>query len=394
MSKLQDAQRVLTESSLDGWLLYDFRHSNPMFWELLESSAHSTRRTFLFIPRSGAPTLLVHQVDAGHFPQESLTLRLYRSREEFTGHLSTLLRDSRRVAMEYFPMGGLPTLSWVDAGTKELVESLGVSVESSAELAQATLCRLDDHQLASHRRAAQALSHIVQEAFGFIQENHTKGVGELAVADFIRRRFAASGLWTDEGPIVAVNRHTGDPHYVPTAQTSLPIRRGDWVLIDLWAKEAEGTFGDITWVGFVGESAPVQHQEVFNVVVGARDAAVAFLEQEVHAGRYPQGWEVDKVARDFIAGAGYGDHFTHRLGHSLGPVVHGYGANLDGYETLDTRRLVPGLAFTIEPGVYLPGRQAGLPEFGVRSEIDLYMGETGPEITSAVQGEIVLIRPD
>ena len=229
----------------------------------------------------------------------------------------------------------------------------------------------------------------MQEAFGFIRENHTKGVDELAVADFIRGRFADSGLWTDEGPIVAVNQHSGDPHYAPTPQTSLSIRRGDWVLIDLWAKEAEGTFGDITWVGFVGESAPAQHQEVFNVVVGARDAAVSFLEQEVHAGRYPQGWEVDKVARDFIIAAGYRDHFTHRLGHSLGPVVHGYGANLDGYETLDTRRLVPGLAFTIEPGVYLP-------EFGVRSEIDLYMRymrEAGPEVTSGVQRVIALIRP-
>ena len=153
MSKLQEAQRVLAESNLDGWLLYDFRHSNPMFWELLEASVHSTRRAFLFVPRSGAPTLLVHQVDAGHLPQEGLTLRLYRSREEFTAHLSALLRDSRRVAMEYFPMGALPTVSWVDAGTIELVESSGVSVESSAELAQAALCRLNDRQLASHRSA-------------------------------------------------------------------------------------------------------------------------------------------------------------------------------------------------------------------------------------------------
>ncbi|MBI2886059.1 MAG: aminopeptidase P family protein [Chloroflexi bacterium] len=380
------AQRALLESPLDGWLLYDFRHSNPLFWELLGASLHSTRRVFMLLRREAAPLLLVHQVDAGHFPREGLEQREYRSREELQALLRQALGGCHRVAMEYSPLGALPALSWVDAGTLELVRSLGMAVESSAELVQAALCRLTDGELVSHRRAAKALSRIVLEAFDYVGAQAPRGVDELAVTGFIRERFVTAGLWTDEGPIVAVNQHAGDPHYAPTPETSLPIRPGDWVLIDLWAKEPEGIFADITWVAYVGAQPPPTHRRVFQVVTGARDAAVDFLRREVAAGRYPQGWEADRVAREFIAAAGYGDRFTHRLGHSLGQVVHGYGANLDGYETLDTRRLTPGLAFTIEPGVYLP-------DFGMRSEIDLYMGESGPEITSAAQREIVLVQP-
>lgn len=384
MNRLADALDALRSSGLDGWLLYDFRGSNPLLWQLLGVSLHSTRRVFLLLRPSGQAVLLVHQVDAGHFPTGGFDLRPYQNREDLLGQMERLLRGAGRLAMEYSPMGALPTLSCVDGGTLELVRSFGVTVESSAELAQAALCRLTAPELASHRRAARALGEVVHDAFRFIGAGASRGVTEYDAAQFIRSQFAAAGFETDSGPVVAVNRHAGDPHYEPSAGAPAAISPGDWVLIDLWAKEPGGIYGDITWVGYLGDLPPAAHAEVFRVVAGGRDAAVDFIERRVRAGDFPPGCEVDAVARRYIEAAGYGPRFTHRLGHSLGQVVHGYGANLDGYETQDTRRLAPGLAFTIEPGVYLP-------EFGVRCEIDLYMTEQGPEITSPVQREIVLI---
>ena len=397
MNKLERAQQAVVEApELDGWLLYDFRHSNPLFWELLEIDVHSTRRVFLYVPPSApgggqapalqdTPVLLVHQVDAGHLRRPGLTVVPYQNGEELLVQLRSVLGPAKRVAMEYSPMAALPTLSYVDGGTLELVRSLGIEVVPSAELAQAALCRLEPEDLASHERAASRLGVVVEEAFAFIGREIDRGVDEWTVAEQIRGQFVAAGLETDSGPIVAVNGHAGDPHYQPGPSGSTPIRRGDWVLIDLWAKEPGGTYGDITWTAFAGDSPSEQQRTVFDLVTGARDAAVEFLRRETAGGRYPEGWQVDQAARQHIERAGQGAHFTHRLGHSLGAMVHGHGANLDGYETHDTRRLVPGLAFTIEPGVYLP-------DFGVRSEINLYMEEGGPRITSDVQREIVLIK--
>ncbi len=382
-SKLPQALQALGESDLDGWLLYDFRHSNPLLWQLLGATTHSTRRVFLLLTRDGAATMLVHQVDAGHFPSEGLTIRPYQHRDDLLAQLRALLAGVRTVAMEYSPLGALPAVSYVDAGTFELVRSLGVTVVSSAELAQAALCRLTPEELASHRRAAQFLGHAVQDAFAYIGERLGR-VTEYEAQAFLLDRFAAAGLRTDDPPIVAANGHAGDPHHAPEPGRPAVIGPDAWVLIDLWAVEPNGVYGDLTWTAYTGRTPSAEHQRVFDVVTGARDAAVDFLRAEVAAGRYPEGWEVDRVAREFIGGHGYGAAFTHRLGHSLGPVVHGYGANLDGYETHDTRRLVPGLAFTIEPGVYLPS-------FGVRSEINLYMHEGEVEVTSPVQRHIVRI---
>jgi len=379
-NRLAASAQAVAAAGAGGWLLYDFRGSNALVWRMLGTTLHSTRRVFLWIPPESRAVLLVHHVDAGHFPAEALELRPYRDGDELKRLLGDLLPGRGRVAMEYSPMGELPALSCVDGGTLDLVRSFGVSVESSAELAQQALCRLDPADLASHRRAAAALGAIVGDAFAFTGRKAPSGVTEHEVADFIRAAFTARGLETSSGPVVAVGAHAGDPHYEPSAR----IRVGDWVLIDLWAREPGGIYGDITWVGYLGEHPPAQHQAVFDVVAGARDAATAFIAERLAAGDPPAGWEADAVARRIIAGAGFGPWFTHRLGHSLGEVVHGYGANLDGYETRDTRRLVPGLAFTIEPGVYLP-------EFGVRCEIDLYVGEAGLEVTSPVQREIVRI---
>lgn len=382
-SKLPQAQAALAESGLDGWLLYDFRHSNPLLWQVLGADTHSTRRLFLLLRRDGGATLLVHHVDAGHVPWHGLEVCPYRSWDSLLAELRRLLTGLRRVAMEYSPGGMLPAVSYVDAGTLELVQGLGVEVVSSAELAQAALCRLTPSELASHRRAAQFLGQAARDAFHFIGERLGR-VTEHEVQAYLLERFAAAGLRTDDPPIVAADAHAGDPHYAPVAGRSAVIGPGSWVLIDLWAVEPGGTYGDLTWVAYTGSRPPAEHQRVFDVVAGARDRAVDVLRAAVAEGRYPEGREVDAVARRTIAEYGYAEAFTHRLGHSLGPVVHGYGANLDGYETQDTRRLVPGLAFTIEPGVYLP-------HFGVRSEINLYMHEGEVEITSPVQRSIITV---
>jgi Xaa-Pro aminopeptidase len=260
-----------------------------------------------------------------------------------------------------------------------------VELVSSADLAQYVTQRWTPAQLAAHRSAAAKLGQVVQEAFTYIGINLAAEVTEGDVARFIRRRFHDLGLVAEDGPVVAANAHAGDPHYDPGAGGAV-FQQGDWVLIDLWAKERQekAVYADITWVGYVGPRAPRRHQAVFDLVARARGEALEFMAQAHRRGRVLQGWQVDQVARRVIARAGYGKQFTHRLGHSLGQAVHGDAVNLDSWETRDTRSLLPGLAVTIEPGVYLP-------DFGVRLEIDVYLSPDGPEVTTPVQREVVLI---
>ena len=383
---VQQAQEFLARIGLDGWLLHDYRFSNPIFWQVVGHASHVTRPCFLWVPRRGQPLLLVHHVDAGRFAPLGWPAVSYRSRDELVARLREWLGEAKRVAMEYSPLNALPRVSLVDAGTVELVRSLGPEVISSADLLQYATQRWTAPQLASHRGAADKLGRIVQEGFTYIGQHLTTGVTEHQVAAFIRGRFDEEHLWTDEGPIVAANAHASDPHFQPTPEGSSTFRRGDWVLIDLWARDPspEGVFADITWVAYIGQEAPRRYQEVFQVVTGARDAAVEHLGHAFQEGRTLQGWEMDRVARGYITRAGYGDFFTHRLGHSLGREVHADAVNLDSHETHDTRPIIPGIGFTIEPGIYLP-------DFGVRSEIDLFMSERGPEVTTVVQEEIVLI---
>ena len=303
-----------------------------------------------------------------------------------TEGLGEIIRGAARVAMEYSPQGALPRVSKVDAGTLEMVRGLGVDVVSSADLLQYATQRWSDEQLRSHLVAAERLGHIVRQAFGYIGDTLSSGPTEYEVAEFVRRRFGEEGLETSDGPVVAANEHSSDPHFEPTPRSSVAIKAGDWVLIDLWARlRGDDTmFADITWTAYVGDSVPPSHQRVFDAVIGARDAAVAELEQAYRQGRVLEGWQMDAVARDYTARAAYGDYFNHRLGHSLGREVHGNAVNLDGWETHDARQIIPGIAVTIEPGIYLP-------EFGVRSEIDVFISESGPQITTPVQRSVVLI---
>ena len=395
---LPDAQEYLQAEGLPGWLIYDYLGANPVLAQVAAPSGHITRPVFLFVPARGAPRLLTHHVDAGKFAESGLDTLVYRSRDTLETALRDTLAGIPQVAMEYSPRNALPRVSRVDAGTVELVRSLGAEVVSSADLMQYATQRWTPAQLEGHRRAAAALGRIVHQAFARVGERLAQSSAsasspeptEFEIAEFIRARFRAEGLTTADGPIVSVNEHCSDPHYEPAPAGSRTIAPGDWLLIDLWAREdAPGSvYADITWTAYVRDGGndrpPPRQRAVFDIVIGARDAALAFLQDSHARGDAVLGWQVDDIARRYIAARGYGEYFTHRLGHCIHRTVHGEGVNLDNFETHDTRRIIPGVGFSIEPGIYLP-------EFGVRSEIDAYMGEEGPCATSPVQRDIVLI---
>ena len=386
---IHDAQEYLASESVPGWLIYDYLGCNPVLAQVAPASGHVTRPVFLYVPASGSPTLLTHHVDAGKFADSGVKAIVYSSRATLESALRDTLAGTSAVAMEYSPRNSLPRVSRVDAGTVELVRSMGPDVVSSADLMQYATQRWSPEQLAGHQRAADKLGRIVNEAFARIGQRLADGVTEFEIAEFIRRRFKEEGLTTADGPIVSTNAHCSDPHYEPAAEDSSVIAPGDWVLIDLWAREDTpgSVYADITWTAYVGDDPPERCREIFDIVLGARDAALNFLKDAHAAGDPIQGWQADDVARRYITDHGYGDYFTHRLGHSIYHTVHGEGVNLDNFETHDTRRIIPGVGFSIEPGIYLP-------EFGVRSEIDAYMSEDGPYASSPVQRDIVLIRSD
>jgi len=407
---VQSAQKFLQQETVSGWLVYDYLSSNPVFRKIITPNGHVTRPCMLFIPPTGPPSLLCHHVDAGKFSTEvegsisssELKIHVYSHRTSFIQLLEILLSGSSRVAMEYSPLSQLPRVSRVDAGTIELIQTLGVEVTSSENLMQYATQRWSHEQLQGHIETAQKLGQIVKEAFHFIGTRlHTSGpstkeseqigsLNEFDVAEYIRVRFKEEALESPDGPIVSVNAHCSDPHYEPSLKLSSPIKLGDWVLIDLWARNSKvpnSIYADITWTAYVGNEVPEEQQKVFDIVISARDAALQYLKDSFIAGKQIQGWEVDSIARNYISEQGYADHFTHRLGHSINNTVHGEAVNLDDFETHDTRHIIPGIGFSIEPGIYLA-------EFGVRSEIDAYMSAQGPYATSPVQTEIVLIKPE
>jgi Xaa-Pro dipeptidase len=398
---LNDARDYLQSTATDGWLTRDYRYTNPVFEAALGRRVeHLTRPVWLWIPSNGEPRLLAHEVDVGRFPGDSPEISAYGSRKQMVEGLKNLLASHVRpgnikVAMEYSPMYELPRVGRVDAGTIELVRSLGVDVVSSGDVIQYATERWTPDQLQSHFFAVEALDRIVKQTFEYIGENIRWALTEHDIAEHIRGRFDRAGLEIDDGPVVAFNEHSSDAHYDPQPGEAAVIRREGWLLIDLWARKKpapaadvageQNISADITWTAKLGEPPSNKQQEVFDVVTGARDAAFELLETRVLEDDNPQGWELDRAARNVIETAGYGEYFVHRLGHSLGHKAHSNGVNLDDWETHDTRTVINGVGVTIEPGIYLP-------EFGVRSEIDVYMGEHGPEITGNRQTEIFQIE--
>ena len=384
--RLRAIQAALQDERLDGWLFYDFRGSDPLAYRILglDSGTLSTRRWYYFVPDDGPPVGLVSTVEPHRLDDLPGTTRTFFTWQEHDRALAEILRGPRRIAMQYSPRNAIPYVARVDAGTLELVRESGVEVVSSADLVQRFEAVWTDVQWHSHVRAADAVGDTVHAAFDYLRS--AAPVSEYEVQRFILERFARHGLTTHHPPVVAAGAHSADPHYTPGPEGSAVIRPGDFVLIDLWAKEPHGVYADITWTGFMGTSVPDRYRTIFEIVRTARDAAVAFVEDRVGQGQAFSGHEVDAAARAVITDAGHGDRFIHRTGHSIGEEVHGNGANMDGTETRDTRRVLPRTCFSIEPGIYLPG------EFGVRSEIDVYVTERDVRVTGRpAQTEVVPI---
>jgi Xaa-Pro dipeptidase len=392
MSRVAELQRALAEASLDGWLFYDFRMSDPIAYRILQLPEHgiATRRWFCFIPRSGPPRKLVSAVEPHRLDSLAGETVVYRSLEQMRDGLRRMLSDARRIAMDYSPNGAIPYVSRVDAGTVELVRSCGVEIVSAADLIQRFEATLTPEQLASHHRAAAHLRAVVDETFAEVARRVTArdGAAEHTIQRFVLERFDARGLMTAEPPIVAVNAHSADPHFAPSPENPTPIRRRDFLLLDLWAKEreADSIYADFTWVGFVGDRVPDEHAKIFSIVARARDAAVELVTARAAAGAPVSGRDADRAARAVIEDAGFGENFLHRTGHSIGREVHGTGANLDSLETDDHRLLIDSTCFSVEPGIYLPGR------FGVRSELDLTIENGRARVSAdAVQHEVIAV---
>ncbi len=379
--RIGEISRALADAGIDGWLFHDFRLSDPIAYRVLGLSEHgmTTRRWFCYIRARGGAHTLVSTVEAHRLDGLGAERAVYRSAAEMLSGLRAILAGARRVAMNYSPYGAIPYVSRVDAGTVELVRSLGVEVVSAADLIQEFEATLTASQMEGHRRAGAALGAFVDQTFGEIARRVTSGtpVSEHQIQQFMLERIAQGGLVTREPPIVAANAHSADPHFNTVAQDSAPIRRGDFVLLDLWAKEPgeDSIYADITWTGFVGDRVPDYHAEIFAIVRSARDAAVALVKSRVATAAPISGREADRAARAVIEQAGFGAHFVHRTGHSIGREVHGTGANLDSLETNDERRLIDRTCFSVEPGIYLPER------FGVRSEIDVTIESERPSVS-------------
>lgn len=384
-------QKALQTAKLDGWLFYDFRKSDPLAPRILMlgENASGSRRWFYYIPATGEPTKIVHSIERAKLDALPGKRLVYRGWEEQHAHLRETLSKQKRLAMQYSPMNDIPYMSRVDAGTIELVRSFGPEIVTSAELVQQFEAVLTPAQKQSHIEASDKMHRILLETFAEIARNirADKAITEYDIQQFIARRLEEEGMNREEG-IVAVNANTANPHYFPTREANLPIKRGDFVLLDYVSKlrQPGAICTDQTWTGYVGESVPDEFVRIFNIVREARDAATEFVRRNVREGKSIRGAEVDDVSRGVIKRAGYAEQFTHRTGHSIGEEGHGNGVNIDNFETRDSRRITPGVCFSIEPGIYLEGK------FGVRSEIDVYVGEKEIEVTGQpIQTEIVAI---
>ena len=387
---LPEFQRFLRDDGLDGWLLYDFHGLNPFARQFLPlDEGQFTRRYYFYMPASGQPRTLAHRIEQNFFEHLPGTIIPYSGWQEMEGALADMLPKGGRVAMEYSPMNALPYVSTVDAGTVELIRSLGVEVVSSGDIIQRFLSRWSAAGYAAHMETVPVMHRIREEAFRSIAQAVAGGgtIAEHEVQGRMAEAFTDAGLEFDHPPIVAANAHAALPHYSPSAAKPTLIKAGDLVLIDMWARQKdnpEATYVDITWTGYTGESVPENIENVFQIVRTARDAAIDFVAGRLDKGAPLAGWEVDEACRAVIEKAGYGKYFTHRTGHSIDQKVHGAGVNIDHLEVRDDRQLIEGVGFSIEPGIYLPG------EFGIRSEIDAYIGPGGIEVTTAPSQEEVL----
>ena len=385
---VEGIQHALRQQRVHGWLFFDHHRRDPLAYRILgiPDEVGATRRWYYLIPAHGEARKLVHRIESGALDSLPGTKCMYSSWTYQREKLTDLLAGCSRIAMQYSPNCAIPYVSLVDAGTVELVRSLGVDLVSSADLVQEFEARWTEGQLNLHLKAGEFVDQTRREAFEFIGERlrAKERVTEYDVQQFILNRFADFGLVAPHGPIVAVNANASDPHYEPNRERNSAIRSGDLVLIDLFAKLAQpnAVFYDITWTGFCGEVIPDKIQNVFEVVRGARKRASSFVIEKTSARQSFLGYEVDNIARGYIEQNGFGEFFFHRTGHSIGTDVHGTGANMDNLESHDERHVIAGTCFSIEPGIYLQ-------EFGIRSEVNMYVGESSARVTGEEQEQLV-----
>lgn len=382
-------QAALRERNIDAWLFYDHHHRDPIAYRVLglPGNLMVTRRWFYLIPAEGAPVKLVHKIEAGHLDTLPGTKHQYSGWQELFDNLKIILARYRDIAMQYSPNNIVFYVSLVDGGTVELLRGLGKNVVSSADLVAQFEATWTEEQIASHFAARDSIDAILTEAFKEIGTRaRNGGTREHEVQEWFMEAFRRENLVTDDPPIVAVNKNAGNPHYEPRADHPVPIREGDLVLLDVWAKKNTpgAVYYDITWMGFVGPAPSGRMREIFSIVRDARDAGVKSVVDAVAAGRRIAGWEVDRATRGHIQKAGYGDYFIHRTGHSIGTDVHANGANMDDLEIHDERQILPNSCFSVEPGIYLP-------EFGVRTEVNVLVRPKSAEVTGKIQREIVTI---
>ena len=387
-------QAALGEANLDGWLFYDHHHRDPIGERILglPPNAHITRRWYYFVPAQGEPHRLVHRIEQLRLDSLPGNKTLYSSWQELASGLEEILENKKKIAMQYSPNNAIMYVSMVDAGTVEFLRSLGKEIASSANLVSQFEAVLSEEQKATHAAAQKTIDAVLAEGWKEIGRrlrpaNGRAGVlTEFDMVQWLSEGMRREGLIWENGPNVSINANSSDSHYEPTAEKSSPIREGDFLLIDIWGKQnnPEAIFYDITWTGVIGREPTEREQRVFTAVRNARDAAVHAVESAFAAGRPIHGYEGDDAARAVIRSAGFGDYFTHRTGHNIAVEIHGPGAHLDNLETHDERLILPNTCFSVEPGIYLP-------EFGLRSEVDMLTAPGKAWVTGAIQRELVRV---
>jgi Xaa-Pro aminopeptidase len=387
---LQRIQQALRDRRIDGWLLCDFRNRDYLAYRVLGLNFEkvNSRRWYYYIPARGEPKKLVSVVEGKKLDGLPGKKAVYLSWKELHAGLATMLGAKKRIAMQYSPKNNVPYVGMVDAGTVELIKGLGHKVVTSADLVQLFVSVIGEEGYRLHKEAAAVMDRIRAEAFDQIRRAVAENTGatEYDVQQFIMRRFREEGLVTIDPPMVGTNEHPSDPHFDLTAENARAFKPGDTVLIDMWAKKnvPGAIYYDITWVGFIGETAPAKYVDIWNAVKNGRDAAIRFVQDRFAQGKPCYGWEVDDACRAVVKKAGYGKYFLHRTGHSITEETHGNGVNIDNLETKDDRQLLPGCCFSIEPGIYFAGSMA------VRTEINMFIRHDGvPEVTGEVQTDLL-----
>ena len=388
---LDEMQAALREQQVDGWLFYDHHNRDPLAYRILGlgEGLHVTRRWFYWVPAEGLPQKLVHRIESGRLDSLPGAKAMYSSWQELESGLATLVGNARRIAMQYSPRNAIMYVSMVDAGTVELLREFGKEIVSSADLVSHFEAVLTETQIATHYEAQQRLDEILASGWKEIgQRVRSGGTDEFAMVRWLSDAIERSGMVTEHGPNVSVGPNSADSHYEPTAQSSRPIRLGDFVLIDVWAKLAgrpEAVWYDITWTAVVDREPSVREMAVFAAVHDARDAAVQLVSSAFARGEEIAGWQADEAARQVITQTGYAEWFTHRTGHNIGTELHGSGAHLDNLETHDERRILPNTCFSVEPGVYFPG------DFGLRSEVNMITQPGRAAVTGKLQERLLRV---